>query len=228
MFVYKKCFGLSLLLSFLCFVANCSAPPECVNNQDCGSAKSCQQNICKAGFALQGKVFNPVNQKVTKEGHVIINWGVYYKSGDWSYIFGKGNYTNNSFSLNITKPMPDGALNFPQTNGFGIGYLTVLAKELSIKEGRVTEKDADLFKESSILGASVDYVIVYKSKKTLSNNPMGGRLKAFDKGFSCAKVDKSNRGKGGSSYDTLQPVDCSKVVIVRFAPNKKYDMPNLW
>jgi len=149
---------------------------------------------------------NP-GKTVPAHAQVEVIWSVSSGSPDYAYAFGSGEASGGTYTVSLPDPPPAEALNSYGT-GFGdigVGIIVLLPDGTSVPAGKVSDATMNDI-ETKAIGGSAGYAIIYKgagaSKLSWSS--------LFPDGYSCAKGVPA---KPGETFDTLEPVDCSEVVI---------------
>jgi len=215
-----------LLVVMVLHPQGCSAPPQCIQDADCGTTGMCEKEICKKGYRFSGKISEEKGASESLSANVEIKlfWNIFYDRKILGYIFGQGKEQDGRFSVQLTGSLPNEALNQPKESPFGLAYIYMYSKDKGPREGKVNKVDWPEIP----LGLSETHVFVYKSP-TATRGKFGQQmLRNFPIGYSCGEVIKADPSDRTAVLDSLKPVPCEQVVIRRLPPKTGPTFPNLW
>lgn len=149
-----------------------------------------------------GKIAAAGGKTAPAEAVVDCVWVVSSGSPDYSYAFGSGEATADSFTLSFEEDPPAEALN---SYGIGVGVLALMPTGKGLAQGKLDDKLSDTL-EDTALGAAGGYAIIFKKAGAADGPAWAGD---FPDGYSCAKGVPAT----GDGFDTFAPVDCAEVVI---------------
>ncbi|MBX3159333.1 MAG: hypothetical protein KF773_25410 [Deltaproteobacteria bacterium] len=136
---------------------------------------------------------------------VISLWVVGTADPPYLYKFGDGTTVVSQFDMSYRSDPPVRAVN---ADGIGIAMMGLLPGLATLPEG---ETSLDLIR---LDGISADHAVVWK-RPGATSPPAPTWAAAFPDGFSCAQCVR-----GGVALDTLQPVDCTFVLLQAPAANQ--------
>lgn len=153
---------------------------------------------------------------LTGTEQVEVLWTVSSGSPDYVYAWGDGVAATDH--VDVTFPgdtPPDDAIN---SYGLAVGVIAVFGSEMEDLDGKLTG-----FDESSILGASDRYAIIYRAESFEAPGEGFSWPNAFPAGkLSCGRgVDAAE----GESFDSFEPVDCSEVEVI-FTDSENFNFVN--
>jgi hypothetical protein len=173
---------------------------------------------CSSKSAVSGSISAASGKTVPDAAAVDIVWGVSATSPDYAYAFGHGATTKESFELDLSADPPAEALN---GGVLGVGNIVLVPTGKEPKEGKLAEADQTAI-EGSALGASTDYVVIFKKGTGKPDKSTLTWPDKFSEGYSCGKVV---RATAGMTFDTFEPVDCATVTI-KIDDWKNLNFPN--